>query len=711
MSIRLRYVIALTLTATLVTLSFVVLHELISNQKRDAEVINIAGQQRMLSQRIALFGSSDSLCDNVSEQQAFDTALQTFTQNHQLLTQMPNLPTSVHRIYFGADQLDTRVNEYATAARTIRLSESCSALPSPLVSEASSLLVTLDKVVSLFEEDATKRVDTVLSLEIYLWLATLSLLCIEALFIFSPMEQEIKRAMKKLVTLKDRAENSAKEARKASKAKSEFLSSMSHELRTPMNGLFGMIELALDNPEKSNIYLKKARTAGRQLLVLINDILDISKIEAGKIKIEQAPVDLLQVLDDVVSLQRVYCHKKGLEFNYLKAPHLPHVIKGDITRISQILHNLLNNAIKFTQQGSVTLQVNYIFDEGNHTLLFDVIDTGIGIEASKIDTIFDKFEQADQSTTREFGGTGLGLSIAKKLAQLMEGDITVSSILGQGSTFTFSMKAEESQLPSLTIEQSSTLRCAIIDDLQTSREYFEHVVSSLLIEPKSYESAREFLDDSPFSFDVIILDLSMPEMSGVDLLVELKAMKPEKLPRIVLISAELERLQSEHEVTSMIWRTHAKPINRRELELDLKQLIVDNNPVDKPLQHVEKKNKRILLAEDNEINAEIVKTILHNQGYRFLHVKNGKDAVEVCKKHAFDLILMDCNMPIMGGIEASTILREALEISTPIVALTANAFAEDREECLAAGMDDFLAKPLDKDTLITCIEKYMRNYS
>ncbi|BFT29958.1 hypothetical protein D210916BOD24_11340 [Alteromonas sp. D210916BOD_24] len=710
MSIRLRYVIALILTATLVTLSFVVLHELISSQKHDAEVINIAGQQRMLSQRIALFGSSKAICHNLSEQQALAESIDTFAQNHRYLTQLPHLPTTVYDTYFGLEQLDSKVAEFSDRARDILSAENCSTLPNTFVYDASALLEQLDKVVSFFEQDATQRVDTVLSLEVYLWLATLSLLCIEAIFIFSPMEREIKRAMKKLASLKDRAESAAKEARKASKAKSEFLSSMSHELRTPMNGLFGMIELAIDNPEKSNIYLKKARTAGRQLLVLINDILDISKIEADKIKIEQAPVDLLQVLDDVVSLQRVYCQRKGLEFHYLKAPHLPHVIKGDITRISQILHNLLNNAIKFTQQGAVTLQVNYLSDGDEHTLVFEVMDTGIGIDASKINTIFDKFEQADQSTTREFGGTGLGLSIAKKLAQLMQGDISVTSTPGHGSTFTFSMKAEETQLPSVTVEQSTSLRCAIIDDLQTSREYFEHVVSSLSIEPKSYDSAKRFLEDDPFSFDVIILDLSMPEMSGVDLLIELQSMKPEKLPRIILISAELERLQSERDVTSLIWRTHAKPINRRELELDLGQLIVDNKAVEKQSQS-DNANKRILLAEDNEINAEIVKTILQNQGYRLLHVKNGKDAVEVCKKHRFDLILMDCNMPIMGGIEASIILRETLALTTPIVALTANAFAEDREECLSAGMDDFLPKPLDKDTLLSCTRKYVAGYS
>ncbi|WP_394224417.1 response regulator [Alteromonas gracilis] len=706
MSIRVRYIAALILTATLITLSFIVLYELISHQKQDAEIVNIAGQQRMLSQRIALLVSTSKVCKNSDEQRFLEQALSRFKQNHQQLVTLDNLPSAISNIYFNEGKLDARVNQYITTAEQILTQGQCLS-PSPIdIHELTKLLQQLDNVVDIFEQDATQRISLVLSIEVYLWIATLLLLGIEAAFIFSPMERAVKRAFAKLTNLKEQAELAAQQARKASKAKSEFLSSMSHELRTPMNGLFGMIELAIDNPEKSNIYLKKAKAAGRQLLVLINDILDISKIEAGKIKIEQAPVDLLQVLDDVVSLQRVYCQRKGLAFDYVKDPHLPHVIKGDITRISQILHNLLSNAIKFTEKGSVTLKVRYTKHANGNALTFDVIDTGIGIDESKLENIFQKFEQADQSTTREYGGTGLGLSIAKQLAKLMQGDITVTSAKGQGSTFSFTMAADESQLPDINVAPSANLRCAIVDDLQTSREYFEHVVTSMSIIPKSYESAKAYLNDTPLEFDVIILDLSMPEMSGVDLLERLKALKPEKFPKVILISAELERLDDEKDVSDLIWRTHAKPINRRELEHELSKLIEIEPVSGKDVQDRNKK-KRILLAEDNEINAEIVKTILQSEGYKFLHVKNGKDAVEVSKRHSFDLILMDCNMPVMGGIEASIILREALNVKTPIVALTANAFAEDKEECLAAGMTDFMSKPLDKDTLLLCIKKYL----
>ena len=705
MTIRTRYIVALLLTASLVTLSFTVLYNLIGAQKLDAEIINIAGQQRMLSQRIALFTNTKAVCGTEDKRQSFINAVNKFKTNHQRLINLEDLSSPIQAIYFGDLQLDKKVKSFISQSEMLYQVRNCEANETFSIDNVSVLLTQLNDVVDLFEQEASQRVDFVATIEIYLWLGTLTLLVIEAIFIFSPMEKEIRSSISRLTSLKVEAENAAREAKKASQAKSEFLSSMSHELRTPMNGLFGMIELSIDNPSKGSMYLKKAKTAGRQLLVLINDILDISKIEAGKIKIEKAPVDLLQVLDDVVSLQRVYCQRKGLNFHYNKQAELPHIIEGDITRISQVLHNLLSNAIKFTEKGSVTLDVSVEQLQNSMKLIFDVTDTGIGITEEKLPHIFDKFEQADQSTTRVYGGTGLGLSIAQQLARLMGGDIAVMSKEGEGSTFSFHMVAHPSKLPDIPITPSTSLRCAVVDDLQTSREYFDHIVVSAGIYSKSFESAAEFLADDPFSYDVIILDLSMPGMSGIDLLKEL-AKQNKEIPKVILISAELERMQNEDDMSDMIWRTHAKPINRRELEQDLSKLL--KQPSKKNHFHAAPvKSQRILLAEDNEINAEIVKTMLQAEGYKVLHVKNGKDALEACKRHTFDFILMDCNMPIMGGIEASLHIRNTLKLETPIAALTANAFVEDKEECLGAGMNDFLTKPLDKETLLACIVKYI----
>ncbi|MBZ2163438.1 response regulator [Alteromonas stellipolaris] len=711
MSIRIRYTLALLLIACLVTASVFTMRALLNDQRLDAEIINIAGQQRMLSQRIALLVEKINGCgeDSASATAMLETAISTFSSNHRKLTSLPSLPSSISNMYFGTTQLDTKVNQYITQAGALVKSPQCSPSVGIPIEQVTGLLKQLNTVVYLFEQEAKSNVDAVSSLEFYLWLATLFLLGVEAFSIFAPMERKIKRTIQHLYEASDKAKVEAQKAHEANRAKSEFLSSMSHELRTPMNGLFGMIELAMDNPNKSENYLRKAKAAGRQLLTLINDILDLSKIEAGKIVVEKSPVDLLQLLDEVVSIQRIYCQNKGLNFHYNKQQTLAPVIQGDITRIAQILHNLLSNAIKFTESGSVTLSVSQTTMTNGNTLLFSVKDTGIGIDSKKLSSVFQKFEQADQSTTRHYGGTGLGLSIAKELAQLMDGDILATSTLGVGSEFTLTLPVVEESLPAIEIKTDATLQCAIVDDLLTSREYLEHVVAAMSLIPTSYSSAKDFLEDTPNQYDVIILDLAMPEMSGVDLLRELVKLDMSPFPKIILISAELEQLDCEQAIKDVIWRSHAKPIVRKDLELDLQSLV---SRASKPEGFPAKATPRlrILIAEDNDINAEIVKAMLEGEGYKIIHVKDGEQAVAACAKHLFDFILMDCNMPVMDGIMASSIIRNELKIHTPIAALTANAFPEDKEECLKAGMNDFLTKPLDKELLLSSIKQLTQKW-
>lgn len=720
MTIKSQYIFALLLTATVVTLSFFIITDLLKEQRQDAELINMAGEQRMLSQRIALLISATSLCKSTQAKSYLASSLDKFESNHKKLIALDNLSAAHKDLYFGDVQLDNKVTAYVKSGRARLASAanaSCSvtsslietaqgAASSSIIASSTQLLQHLDMAVTLFENEANARVKNAANFTLYLWLITLLLLIIEAVFVFTPMDRQIRHAFARLTKLKNQALEEAEKAKRASEAKSDFLSSMSHELRTPMNGLFGMIELAIDMPSKSNIYLKKAKSSGRQLLSLINDILDISKIEANKIQIEKVPVDLLQVLDDVVTLQRVFCHKKGLEFHYHKAPSLPPIIEGDVTRISQILHNLLSNAIKFTSSGSVSLHVSHTMSGDSLLLTFDVIDTGIGMEEDIIGKIFQKFEQADQTTTRKFGGTGLGLSIAKQLALLMGGDINVHSVVGKGTTFSFTLNAQEARLPPMSVHSKANISCAVIDDLQTSREYLAHILASMQIEGVCYSSASDYLNNTPFDYDVIIVDLAMPDVSGLDLIEQLINAEHSVLPKIIVVSAELERLNDQHALTDVIWRSHTKPINRREIEQDLQILLTDSPHIPETPKADEKK-KRILLAEDNEINAEIVKALLQQENFVILHVKNGEDALEACIKHTFDLILMDCNMPVMSGIEATISIRATLDLKTPIIALTANAFAEDKAECLAAGMNDFLTKPIDKDTMITCIRHYL----
>ena len=715
MSIRLRYTLALALVASIVTISVFSMLGLLSNQRLDAEIINIAGQQRMLSQRIALLAEKASRCNEQSASSIvhLHTAINKFSNNHQRLTTLESLPSKIKEMYFDSLQLDARVKQYIAQAQSVIETSTCNAPTTFSLSDTTTLLFDLDAVVNEFESEAKQRVEIVSSLEMYLWVFTLLLLIIEVLFIFAPMEKRIKHTIARLTSMSQRAQASAKAANDASKAKSDFLSSMSHELRTPMNGLFGMIELALDTPSNCENYLKKAKSSGRQLLALINDILDLSKIEAGKIKVEKGPVDLLQLLDDVVSLQRVYCQNKGIEFHYNKQPDLIPVIQGDATRISQILHNLLSNAIKFTTSGHVCFSVSQHKTNAHYELSFSVKDTGIGIAPEQLHSIFQKFEQAEKATTRVYGGTGLGLSIAKQLAQLMGGDISVTSSLSVGSEFIFHIQAQEAMLPELMVKPDATMQCAIIDDLQTSREYLEHVVASMALVPHTFPSAEAFLNDNPANYDVLILDLAMPHIGGLDLLKMLANMKLSPFPFVILVSAELEQFECDKSIRHLIWKMHAKPIIRRDLECDLAQLVSKEKPQEcknnQPKDTEVSRNTRILIAEDNDINAEIVKAILDREGYKTLRVKNGEEAVTACTKHTFDFILMDCNMPVMDGIMAASIIRNQLQLTTPIAALTANAFPEDKAECLNAGMNDFLIKPLNRELLLSSIQRFTQN--
>ncbi|QHJ10960.1 Signal transduction histidine-protein kinase BarA [Paraglaciecola mesophila] len=713
LSIRARYIFALTLVAITVTGSAVILKYIFSAQANDAYIINIAGQQRMLSQRIALSISRLSSCQLSAQstqqyRQTLTSALTTFNDNRLYLTNAKDSPAAVRTLYYGERALDQMTQDYITDARDfLTQGTTCTKPPSRFNGQNSdTLLNDLDRVVQAFELAASNRVQRVEKVETFLWFFTLVLLICEALFIFRPMESTVRSALASLKNALQKAENAEQQAIEANKAKSEFLASMSHELRTPMNGLFGMMELALDNPHKSAEYLKKAKNSGKQLLVLINDVLDLSKIEAGKLRIERTSLDLLQLLDDVISVQSANARLKNLNFIYTKTTPLPTRIFGDPTRIAQIMHNLLSNGIKFTQKGSITLDVGVNIKDKHFWLNIVVTDTGIGIKAEKLPTIFNKFEQADKSTTRLHGGTGLGLSISKQLTELMNGTISAKSTENQGSVFALSLPIEVDQAQVESIQPPIPLNCAIVDDLQTSRDYLEHVVHAQGYKVTTFGHGAAFLRVDISQFDVLLLDLSMPDINGIDVINAMRKQKRRKTPYIILISAVIEHLDCEEEIRRLIWRTHAKPILRQELEADLRELQnihlkLEQSPLVASTSH------KILIVEDNEINAEVVKVMLEGAGFHVAIATDGEKAIQACIFEQYDLILMDMHMPVMDGITATIKLRTEMNFTHPIVALSANAFVEDRDNCLKAGMNDFLSKPIDKQALLSTIKRQL----